>query len=478
MPSGAAQFIPDNYVRPSLLHYLILAAIAALLLLVLAVTQNVYFAFFGFAGLFVLLLSAIPTVRVLILIALLPLAHAGIGLDFLPGFGVYNIYSFLVILLFVLSVPLKFPGNISRVPVLHLSVLMLLSFIPSILMTVDLTETIKAFFNLTSNILVAYAVFIILSESKSAKVYEWASKVFIFVAVGVSIYGIYQTLTSASVFALFTGRAYFRMFGDVNYYSSYLLMAFSLTMGYVFRNTRLMKKIPYILGLFVLTTAIIATVSRSALLTLIFMILMFMGYLFVYQQGSRKFISMAVIVVFIAIIGAFLFTDIGSQVIDLFTLSQRLQTVVEGRDTSLGQRMTILNIGWEMTRSSPIVGVGFGAFEKTFNAFQGARLTTGLERSAHNTLVRIFAETGIIGLIGSMVFLSALLYKILYAIFRCKDYNSRIALYAMFGAIASFLVMCITLDMLFEPHFWVVAGMTLAYVHNEQKKPNHRESEK
>ncbi len=457
---------------PLPVHYLIQGVIAILLIVLLTITQDVLYSILMFAGMVVLSLTMLPIARLIFLVALLPFAHAGIGLDFLPGFGIYNIYAFLVILVFLFSLPLRLPSPRFREPVLQFALIMMCGFIPSILTSVDLAESVKAFVNLSSNILIAYAVYMILIESDNIGYIKLLSIVYIVVALSASIYGIYQTLTSASIFALFTGRAYFRLFGDANYFASYILIAIPLAMGYLFRDSRFIEKAAYAVVMFLLTTAIIASVSRSALLTLIIIILLFMLFLFRYQQGTRKIVSVGVILIFMGITGVLLFTDIGSKVIDLFTLSQRLETVVGGRDASFGQRWTILGIGWDMARTNPVVGTGFGAFEKTFSAYQGALLTTGLERSTHNTLLRIFAETGIIGLAGGLLFIGSLIYRIGRMTVRCKSYNDKILIFSFFAGLISFLVMCLTLDMLFEPHFWVITGITLALVYYLEKKMN------
>jgi O-antigen ligase len=155
---------------------------------------------------------------------------------------------------------------------------------------------------------------------------------------------------------------------------------------------------------------------------------------------------------------------VGSRVVDLFTLSQRVETVIAGRDASVQQRQTITVITLGIIRENFLIGVGFGAFEKTFDFYREGYLSTKPTGSAHNTFLRTLGETGIVGFIPFVVFVGYFIRRLWRAFKRNAEHDERVLILAVLFSISTFWLMSLTLDQLFEPHFWVVAGIGMSLV--------------
>jgi len=122
--------------------------------------------------------------------------------------------------------------------------------------------------------------------------------------------------------------------------------------------------------------------------------------------------------------------------------------------------------------SAPIIGVGFGTFEKTYDWFKGGYLSTGNERSAHNTALRLFAETGLIGLLTALAFVGSLLIAGIRFLRTRREDPEWFMVFSLVLSLVSFFMMSLTLDQMFEPHFWITAGIVLAFLHLSHKEPS------
>ncbi len=425
-----------------------------------ALTNEAYVGI-SFVVLVGLLLSALPRIRMAFLIALLPLAHAGFGLSGFGGFGVFDLYAALFIIIYLWRVVALEGFSTRTIPVLPLAFVPLLAFIPSLLNSVAMSESGKAFAQFLFSILLGMSFFSYL-QREDERYRKLLLVLFVVVATIASLYGLYEASRS-SILGVMTGRAFFTLFGDVNYYASFLLMAEAIALGFLLISKKLFSRLFFAVSSLALSIAIVSTVSRSALAVLILVWLAFVGFLFFYEKGARKYLGPAILLGLVGVVGVLTLTDIGGKVVDLFTLSRRIETVIAGRDASLDQRMTILEVTQRMIEAHPIIGSGFGAFEKTFSSFQGGNLSTGFERSAHNSALRILAETGIVGFVPSVAFIVVFLAYLAKGVRSARSQTERIMSFSMLASISSFLLMSLSLDMLFEPHFWVVSGLAVAF---------------
>lgn len=456
-----------------------LSSLLVIPLIVILILTNELYVVMAAAGICVLAISTLPKIRMFILISLLPLVHAGFGLKGFGGFGLFDVYAALFILIFLWRLIVLDGFSFSTMPVFPLALIMFLAFIPSVMNSISMTDTTKAFAQFLFSVLLGISFFFYLLRQNDERFVRQLLVMFVVVATGASIYGLYEASRS-SIIGVMTGRAFFTLFGDVNYFASFLLMALAIAIGFILISKSMHKKILFSIASLLLSLSIISTVSRSALAVLLVVWIAYLGFLFSSQRGLRKFIGPAIVLIVFGLVGVLLLTDIGTKVVDLFTLSMRVESVVTGKDASVDQRITILGVGMRVVESNPWIGVGFGSFEKAFSSFQGAHLSTGFERSAHNTYLRIMAETGIVGLLASFAFfLSMVLY--FWRTYRvARDKDQRILAFAILVSIISFLVMSATLDQLFEPHFWVIAAVGIAHGEIQKKlieSPNTKSSD-
>jgi len=109
----------------------------------LALTSETHLAL-GLLAFLVLISSFIRLARIAFLILLLPFAHAGLGLDPLRGFGIYDIYAGLFILIFVLQFVSRGVFASRGIPVFGYTGIMLICFVPSLMNSIDLTVSALA----------------------------------------------------------------------------------------------------------------------------------------------------------------------------------------------------------------------------------------------------------------------------------------------------------------------------------------------
>ncbi len=451
----------ERQVRSLLIPLLILVP-ALLLLLVVKLTVLLVAA----GAITVLVLSLRRRYRLAILIGLLPFSHAGVGIEALPGFGVYDFYS-LWYLGIVFTRWIYGGVTLRRLPspILAASALVLV-FIPSLLNSPPMFEFIKAMVQLIISVGTLVAVYAELQEEADGQFSLALLRLFAIEAAGVALYATYQTYTASSIITVLSGRVSAAFFEEVNYFAGYLLMAIPLAVAFLFVSRGGGRRILYGLTAAALAAGVIATVSRSGIAVLVLIALTYPFYFFI--RGTRRIVAgLAIIVGFVGVVVVLLTSDLGSRFVDLFTLSRRFESFLSGRDTSLEQRQEILRIGFDMAAAHPIVGNGFGSFEQTFDSYKGSSLSTGFARSTHNTLLRTFAETGVVGLLGSLVFLGSLVGTVIRSFRRFPGERAHMMVFGLGLSLGSFLVMSLTLDQMFEQHFWVVAAVGISLFRKE-----------
>jgi len=106
--------------------------------------------------------------------------------------------------------------------------------------------------------------------------------------------------------------------------------------------------------------------------------------------------------------------------------------------------------------------LGFGAFEESFNQYRGSYTELGSARAAHNTPLRVLAETGIVGGAAFMIFVLALSTRLVKAILHTRDNLSKTVQFSLAAGLAAYSFMSLTLDQLCEAHVWVIVGIALA----------------
>jgi hypothetical protein len=454
--SGAMRFFKQEV---GLVALLLIVLVLGAGLGVLSFGNEKLFYAFTF-GLIALILSAHPASRLFVLVGLIPYAHLGLAQG-LGGFGIYDVYNLIFLCVFFARLLFADLFSWRKIPVLGWAAIMVISFVPSLMNAPELGNAFKWMVHFVVSAATAAGVYYYLTDEGHEKIKIPLMKFMVLEAAVVAGVSVYQS-RGQSLLELATGRAGFEGLVDVNYYAAYLVMCLPLAMAFVIIDRKWYSKLLFVISSALISVGIIATVSRSGMLALILVVISFAIYMSVRAKGSFKLVGGVIIAGFVAFIYVLAFTDFGKQLVDLFTLSRRVETVIAGRDVSLGQRERILTVGFRIAESNPLIGVGFGNFEKAFNVYRGGLLSTGSARSTHNSALRIFAETGIIGLLPSVMFVGSLLLFLWKGLKSARGQLDHTLMFGLIVSIGSFVFMSFTLDALFEPEFWVITGLALA----------------
>ena len=426
---------------------------------VLIFTSERFFliAAFALAG---IILTAEPLFRLLLLVGFLPFVHKGIASG-LGGFGIYDIYDAIFIVLFGARILFIDLLQWKKVPVLGWTVIMAAAFVPSLINAQQFLPALKAMVQLIASVLTTVGIFYYLSEKERIRYVPLILKLMALEAAFIGALAVYQS-RSESILGLVSGRVYFAGLGDVNYYATYLVVSLALALGIAFSGRRWYQRLLFLVASAIISSAIVATVSRSAILTLLVVTFGYAIYFGMYKWRSGKFAGVLSVAVLVSVFAVLFFTNLGKRVVDLFSLSQRVETVVVGRDVSIAQRQKIAEVSFRAVAKNPLIGVGLGNFESSFDVYKGSFLSTGSARSAHNTAIRILAETGVVGFIPSLIFVFSLILYLLRGIRIAPTASDNALLFGLFAGLASFFLMSLTLDQLYEPQFWVMVGIALA----------------
>jgi O-antigen ligase len=187
----------------------------------------------------------------------------------------------------------------------------------------------------------------------------------------------------------------------------------------------------------------------------------FSFYLFRKLAGVKKFYSLALLAALLTVVGLTIFTETGRKTVDVIALVHRVQSAFSGRDVSFQQRLKILEVATRMVSAHPVAGVGFGTFERVFNDYQGGSLSTQSARSAHNTPLRMLAETGVIGFLAGAVFIVSLIWYLVSAWRLVISPYWRTMLFGLMMSVLAYLLLSLTLDQLTDPPFWMITALAL-----------------
>ena len=432
---------------------------AAIGLAIVASFGEMYFLIF-FAVLVFLVAVIHPQIRLLSLILLMPFVYSGLGFA-LSGFGLFDLYAVFFISIFILH-QCRGGWRFERVPVLGGAGIMALAFIPSLLNTASLETSLNSFLRFLYPLVLAWALYDAVWRQRNPRLLRLILLIFVIETFFIALYGIYDSYAQRSLVNAFVGRVQFGLFPEVNYYAAYLTLAFPLAYSLLLVEKGRLAKIIFLVILGGLFFSVVLTVSRSAMATLVLIFLLYGAYMFKKLAGVKKLFSIALIVALLAGVGLTVFTETGRKTVDVIALVHRVQSALSGRDVSFKQRLTILEVATRMVSAHPVAGVGFGAFERSFNDYQSGNFSTASARSTHNTPLRMLAETGVIGLSAGIIFI----INFFIFLWQTNHYNMspywRAIWFGLNITLLSFLLLGLALDALTEPPFWVVTALTLA----------------
>ncbi|MDD5132003.1 MAG: O-antigen ligase family protein [bacterium] len=310
---------------------------------------------------------------------------------------------------------------------------------------------------LVLNCLAVYYLAFILSQLKDflrATVY-----ILVTVAVLASGYGIMQyfgiePLWSQQV-SYFEGRIV-STFGNPAFLATFLVLVIPLVAAYWLNTKTRLFRIIFPFVFLLLFAALLATSARSALAGLVAAFLVFI--LFLYKLGYRREIKVVSVVVLALVLVAGSVVYFSGQN-DL--LRTRLESVVKPQSlgASLQQRFLIWCCSLEMFYHHPLTGQGWGLFELFYPYYQSSYLQNPAFASykthanhAHNEVLHIAAELGVVGVLLGLYFISLLTKQVKRLLKSDITREQQFIVLGLFSGITGMIV-----DSFFNVSFHIVA---------------------
>ncbi len=233
--------------------------------------------------------------------------------------------------------------------------------------------------------------------------------------------------------------------GRSNYLASFFVLIIPLTIGYLFYTKSIRLKLLLTISLIILLSALTLTLSRGAILSL-FVALVLLFSRILKARTLAPFIIIMLLVLVIVLLNPL-----------TFVLIDRISAVETSG--SYFSRINFYAIVWNTFISHPITGVGFGNLGEYAQFVLPANSST----SAHNIVLGMLGETGIIGALFFFLLIGTLLKKV-YSEFKLESEDSlKILRWSFFCAIIGGL-----LHSMMEPTlegiqysiiFWSIAGV-------------------
>lgn len=290
-------------------------------------------------------------------------------------------------------------------------------------------------------------VYVILAEADLAPIYRILGAVFVAVLAS-SILG--PTGTGE------LGRATGPM-GDPNEWAAIVLLVTPLLLGGLADDDRpgsgALRAALLLLG----PAAVLRSGSRAALIV---GALTLLGCVWVLRRHRRELVSVAAL----AVVGAPIVLDLEATFVRFRLLIRGLRFGAQAEDPSLSERTELLRQGVELFRDHWLLGAGPG----NFAIATGFVSPAGTFRPAHNTLLKIAGEQGVVGLASTTVLLIVMAVALRRGLRDGRAAHKGRVLGVALG-LGALLAMATTLDLLVFSMAWMVVGIGLAVVH--QAKP-------
>jgi hypothetical protein len=225
---------------------------------------------------------------------------------------------------------------------------------------------------------------------------------------------------------------------DPNAYSDAILLPFCLLMMLGLGSKNFLVKIGTLAGLATMLGAVYVSASRGAILAIATAV----AYLVLRSKHRWQIIAVAVVPAIIAF-------GTSSYMIDRFA---------DAEHTGAAGRFGIWKVGMEAFRQHWLTGAGIGNYRAIYNSvfihvYQA--YTGGWDRPAHNLLVQVSAELGVVGLVLVMVFWFSQLFLLRHIRPDDQWYDFRLALEA---ALLGLFVAALSIDLIWSKYTWLLFG--------------------
>ncbi|MBK7630775.1 MAG: O-antigen ligase family protein [Ignavibacteriales bacterium] len=224
---------------------------------------------------------------------------------------------------------------------------------------------------------------------------------------------------SSGVVGLYFKKNLFSVsWGRSNYLASFFVLIIPLTLGYLFYTKSKNLKIFLAVALVFMFFAIIITLSRGGLLALF----LALSLLFVRTLKARSLIPFITVLIII---------------VTIILLNPLTYVIAEGMSSletagSVYSRLNFYKDTWNAFLNNPIAGVGFG----NLSFYAKFILAKDASSSAHNIILGMLGETGLVGGIFFFSILVVVIIKVFKEYRSEEDHSLKLLRWAFFSAIA------------------------------------------
>lgn len=271
-------------------------------------------------------------------------------------------------------------------------------------------------------------------------------------------------------------------FGNPNYYGSWMLVLLPIILYQISsRQLSVSKSTAYVIVLVIFLLLLLLTVSRSTLLALICVLLVWGGFAQGWINKSKVMVIVLILAVFFPAVWNARFAacrDTDSSLVDYVFRTNTLAFMqsgvagkfVDGKTTQDVQlqldasghehptRTQLLMFSWEAWLSSPVFGIGPG------NLASLVREQTGIGERAHNVVATVLAEQGAVGLLAWLVFYVMVLWRVWRAGWGCAGSRPH---HVVYGKYLFLIFLSLSITSLFaDQHrviwLWMFVGLVFS----------------
>jgi tetratricopeptide (TPR) repeat protein len=296
-----------------------------------------------------------------------------------------------------------------------------------------------------------------------------------------SLYGILQYWGIEPIWGKqinpFGGRC-ISTFGNPAFLGSFLVVLLPAGLVQIMLTRNKKNRFFFFLTTSLMFTALIATSTRSSWLGFAFSLLVLIIFLWRKNPAGRLkgFIGLLLIIGIIA--AALIFTAPGRKVVQ-----ERTDSIfhVDKISSSGSQRLLVWQVAFDIFHDQPVLGTGWWTLKIFYPWYQGKYLLLpqyaplkNYTLQAHNHILQLLAETGILGL-AAFIWLWAVLIGSAVKIYRkTENENHALLITALLAGILGMLLDNMLNVTLYYPSpamvFWIATGMIFAIGHLKEDK--------
>lgn|GEM_PF-2333144 len=240
---------------------------------------------------------------------------------------------------------------------------------------------------------------IIINNVDSDKKVKLLVSLFIISILVGGIWGIFESLKAPTDYL---AELSIHSLGHQNHTATYLLIIFALVFGVVINiNAKFIFRLISLFSLIFIGFLILLTNSRTAMITLVFMLVAF-----IFAEKKWKILLISGLLLFCSFVGLFAFSSLnktgsfGKKIISEYSsLANPLQ------DRFFQQRLGLWKRTLKLIEKNPVLGVGPRNFDLAMRGKDGHGAS-----HAHNLFVNIGAEMGLVGLAAVLLWLLCYIY--------------------------------------------------------------------